>query len=527
MSRAWSGRLLIALVCLSLVACGGGGSSSSSGFTLNVDNGTYGTVSVEADGTTQTCNPGYSCSFSFKPGTEVSLSVRAQLRYRLRNWSGDCSGNSNCLLTMSQNRSVGVHYEHLSSADIACLENNPPPTIPDISWQPLVSGLNHPLEVTNAGDNSQRLFVAEQGGTVRTVSNGTLDSNPFLDISDRVYQTGSRLEDMGGLMSLAFHPQFDTNHLFYVYYLSQRPALMTGGKCSNTNDLCLLISEFNADQVSANGTPTAGAERILLEIPAGAQRHGGHLAFGAETDPKLYISVSDTNSYSLPFDTASLAGKFLRIDVDAQDHGKQYAIPTDNPIQLAHSDTNRIDLASSSREIWAYGMRNPWRFSIDPLNGNIYVGDNGEYAEEINLINQSLFYGWSACEGDNTAGGLGSVPCVDFDGSGNPDGTSAYQTQPIYYFFGPPSGMGANDSELVAGPTYRGSLYGNLCGTTLFANFFNGDVTGFRYSTTSSSITEEKSLTPLTGIVSFGEDELLEVYAVSYSSNTLYKLISL
>ena len=522
----------IVLLCTSLFilqACGGGGGapgSSTSSYTLSIDNGDQGTLIISNldDNSNSQCDPGQQCSLDYPDGTRLSISSQPNLKYRLQQWSGDCSGNSLCALTMDTDRLITAQYEQLSSAELACIETTPPPTIPDIGWQTVVTGLSSPVQVTHAGDNSGRLFIVEQGGTVRSVNNSTLNSTPFLDITDRVYNTGNTLEDISGLLSLAFHPQFASNHLFYVYYISRPSSAMTGGQCSPGIDPCILIAEFDASALNSDGTPGILAERVLMEIRGGAIRNSGHLMFGVESSQLLYISVSDTNDGNYGFDQNALQAKLLRINVNAQDIGLAYAVPTQNPAQLAGYFSNAFDLGSSRHEIFAYGFRNPWRFSIDPLNGNLYLGDNSAYFEEINLIDQALFYGWSGCEGNNTAGGLGSTPCDNFDGSGNPAGSTAYQTIPIKFLNSPPSTGQSNDEEYFNGPVYRGVQHANLCGTLLYADFNNGDVMGLRYSNTSRTVTEQRQIGNLPGIVSFGEDEFLEVYAVSYSAGTLSQL---
>ena len=522
----------IVLLCTSLFilqACGGGGGapgSSTSSYTLSIDNGDQGTLIISNldDNSNSQCNPGQQCGLDYPDGTRLSISSQPNLKYRLQQWSGDCSGNSLCSLTMNADRNIVAQYQQLSSAELACVATTPPPTIPDISWQTMVSGLNNPLQVTHAGDNSGRLFVVEQGGTVRSVSNGSLDSGNFLDISDRVYNSGNTLEDMNGLLSLAFHPQFETNNLFYVYYISRPAGAMAGGQCSAGNDPCILIAEFDASALNSDGTPGAMAQRLLLEIPGGAVRNAGHLAFGVESQPYLYISVADANNQDTGYDETQLPGKLLSINVDAQDSGLEYAIPGNNPALLANYFSNLFDRSSGQATIFAYGFRIPWRFAFDPLDGNIYLGDNGAYYDEINRVEQALFYGWSGCEGNNTHGGLGSSMCVEFDGSGNWDGDSTHQTLPIYQQYNSPSSGLFNDEEYFSGPTYRGNQFADLCGTVLYADFFSGDVMGLHYSNATRTISGQRQIGNLPGIVSFGEDEFLEVYAVSYSAGTLSQL---
>jgi hypothetical protein len=320
-------------------------------------------------------------------------------------------------------------------------------------------------------------------------------------------------------MSIAFHPDFETNGLFYVYYISENPSLgnISNGQCSS-GSICVIVSEFDSAQLGANGLPMPGAERILLDTTMITQNRGaGHLAFGLEDTPLLYVSMGDSGGLSNGQNPDTLLGALSRIDVNAQDVGKAYAVPLGNPSQLADPASNSY-MASNTREVYAYGFRNPWRFSFDPLNGLLYLGDDGMSFEEINVINQGLFYGWSHCEGDGSA--AGSYDCPPFDGSGNVAmGNPQYRQEPILYLGQLSDGW----NSMIAGEVYRGTQYADLCGAFVYADFINGEVKALRYGS-SGGINEQKDLTPLSGIISFGTDEQLEVYAVSYSSGTLYQL---
>jgi glucose/arabinose dehydrogenase len=242
----------------------------------------------------------------------------------------------------------------------------------------VVSGLSAPLRTTAPAGDFDRLFVVEQGGRVRVVKNGTLLGGSFLDLSGRISSGGER-----GLLGLAFHPDYLRNGRFYVNYTD--PA-------GNT-----VVSEMkvSADPDVAN----AASERVLLRQAQPFSNHnGGHLAF-SPVDGTLYLGLGDGGSggdpQNLAQDDGTWLGKMLRIDVDGKDAGKEYAVPPDNPFA---GGTNPLP------QIWAKGLRNPWRFSFDRATGDLWIGDVGQGAwEEVNWQPASSpggeNYGWRLMEG--------------------------------------------------------------------------------------------------------------------------------
>ena len=512
-------------VCLvaGLTSCGGGGGGSSSvppaptvTYTLTVVNDLNGSVTIlnQSDSSTETCSEGATCSFDYNENTALSLSTQPQSTYQLASWGDACSGTGNCALTVTTDLNVTTDFEYLSASARACIEASPAPTIPDISWQTLASGLTDPVAIASADDFSGRLYIGQQNGIIRSYLTGGLEANNFLDISDRVLSMGSNLNDLSGLMSMAFHPDFATNGLFYVYYISERTTLpnLTNGQCSSS-DVCVIISEFDTSDLTL-GIPSA--ERILLDIPmATINTLGGHLSFGPETIPNLYISIGDSGSYQAAYSNA-LTGKLIRIDVNNQDTGLEYSIPSSNPSQLAATDYRNIFINNTGRsEIWASGFHNPWQFSFDILNGSIYLADDGEYFEEINLVNPGYNYGYSICEGPGPYSISGSIQCGIFDGSGTPDSIADFlQIEPIEWW-------SSSSGSIIGGTVYRGSDYASLCGAYIYADN-NGNIKSLRVI--NGGITERKDLTSLTGIIAFGVDQDLEIYAVSRSAGTLSKL---
>ncbi len=249
-------------------------------------------------------------------------------------------------------------------------------SLPDASgytWAQVAGGLTRPLGLANAGD--ERLFIIEQRGVIRVFSEGQLLEQPFLDIRDRVVDQANEQ----GLLGLAFHPGYAQNGYFYVNYTGQ------GGGT--------LISRF---EVSAEDPHRAdpGSEFVLLSFNQPFRNHnGGALAFGP--DGYLYIGTGDGGSGGDPQGNGqrldTLLGKILRLDVDS---AEPYAIPPDNPLAGG----------GGRAEIWAYGLRNPWRLSFDPLSGDLYLGDVGQNAwEEISYLPAGqpggVNFGWNHREG--------------------------------------------------------------------------------------------------------------------------------
>ena len=236
-----------------------------------------------------------------------------------------------------------------------------PATAPAIKLERVQRGLEHPLFLTH--DGTSRVFICEQPGRVRLMENGQLQKAPYLDLTKQCVSDGEC-----GLLSIAFHPQFAKNGLLYVYYTDRRPQLK------------VIISEFHAD--SKAGSVDVASERKLLDYDKPFPNHnGGGLAFGP--DGYLYIGTGDGGLHDDPHANAqnpqSLMGKFLRIDVNGRGpRGEPYAVPKDNPF---------VKNGNFFAEIWALGMRNPWRWSFDRETGELYAGDVGQNQwEEIDLI---------------------------------------------------------------------------------------------------------------------------------------------
>ena len=363
--------------------------------------------------------------------------------------------------------------------------DNPPPepgtyqvenAFPNLSF-------SNPLFLNNAGDGSNRLFVVEQGGTIKVFENdaSVTNSSTFLDISGRLVSGGER-----GLLGLAFHPNYENNGFFYVNYTADN-----GG---NT-----VVSRF---EVSANDPNQAdpGSETILLEYDQPFSNHnGGHLAFGP--DGFLYISSGDGGSGGDPQNNAqspeNLLGNILRIDVDGSSNGNNYAIPPDNPF---------VDNDQGFREeVFAYGLRNPWRFSFDSENGQLLAGDVGQNQyEEIDIIENGNNYGWNIMEGTH---------CFNPDENCDQSGL----TLPIWEY---DHGEG---QSITGGYVYRGSSLEELTGLYIYGDFTSGRIWALEFSDPDNPTNTELIDSSL-NISSFGTDADNELYICSFDGN-IYRLV--
>jgi glucose/arabinose dehydrogenase len=357
------------------------------------------------------------------------------------------------------------------------LKSSPPP-FPNIDLKLVAGELTEPLGLFHAGDGSGRIFIVEQPGTVRILKNGKVLKKPFLDIRDRVTSGGEK-----GLLGLAFHPNFLKNRRFFVNYTSPTGSLHT------------VISEFKSGDNPEEADPKS--ERILLTISQPYANHkGGNIVFGP--DGYLYIGMGDGGSGNDPHgngqNLSTLLGKMLRIDVNTQEKKKAYGVPRDNPF---------ISQKNAAWEIWAYGLRNPWRFSFDPVTGLLYAGDVGQNArEEIDVIRRGKNYGWNIMEGTICTPGV------------NPSCNKSGLELPIYDY---PRTEGI---AVIGGYVYRGRSIPDLCGAYVYGDYGNGRIWALRYN--GESVTDHAVLIESRrSISSFGEDEQHELYVVDHGGEVL------
>ena len=352
------------------------------------------------------------------------------------------------------------------------LSSSPIQSESGLSLDTIVSdGLIKPLFLTHAGDQSGRLFVVEQGGRIVLLKNRHLFPEPFLDISDLLSTGGER-----GLLGLAFHPNYKKNRRFFLNYTRKQ-------------DGATVIAEY---QVSSNPNRSDTHEKILLVIPQPYGNHnGGMVAFGP--DGYLYIGTGDGGSGGDPGnrgqDRSKLLGKILRIDID---HPSTYGIPKDNPFAKG----------GGQAEIFAYGFRNPWRFSFDRQTGELWAGDVGQNSwEEIGLVRLGENHGWRLMEGTHCF--KPSKGCRQSDNL----------TLPVTEY-----ANGGGRCSVTGGYVYRGSEVPSLLGTYLFGDYCSGEIMGFKDGT--HAILMDTSL----NISSFGEDEVGEVYVIGHGGS-VHRLI--
>ena len=355
-------------------------------------------------------------------------------------------------------------------------------TLPDpagYAWNPVIAGLELPVDIQNAGDGSGRLFIVEKPGRIVILKDGQLLPTPFLDISAKV---GSRYTEQG-LLGLAFHSNYARTGLFYVNY--------TDGN-GNT-----VIARFH---VSASDPDLAdpASEKDILRVDQPYNNHnGGGLAFGP--DGYLYIGLGDGGSEGDPLLTGqnlrTLLGKMLRIDVD---HGTPYAIPAGNPFAKG----------GGLPEIWAYGLRNPWRFSFDCLTGDLYIADVGQDAwEEIDFVPAGMpggmNFGWSYYEGMHPLKGQPSA-----------NATFTWPIDEYSHTYG---------CAVTGGYVYRGAALPEWQGVYFFGDYCSGNIWGLIHS--NGQIQPAKILfTTGARITTFGVDEAGEIYMADYGLGELLRL---
>jgi len=362
--------------------------------------------------------------------------------------------------------------------------------------------LDRPLWMCEAPDGSGRFFIVEQQGRILIARSGDTNVNEFLNIvSRKPFDSNEE-----GLLCMALHPQFKTNGLFYTYYNQQNPRRS-------------IVSEFKVSATNANAADLA-SERILFTVSQPYWNHKGcQLSFGP--DGMLYITLGDGGAANDPHNsgqnTANLLAKMLRIDVNARTtvgSGSQrrqlgYGIPKDNPF------VNEPEKYGVRKEIWALGLRNPWRFSWDRETGDLWLGDVGQDEwEEIDLIVKSGNYGWPVREGAHPfkpgpEGARFIEPVIEYPH--RPD------LQPKTQF--PDHTIGLS---VTGGYVYRGKKFPSLRGVYVYADYNLGTIWGLRYQ--NGKVTEHGMLLSQTkNVVSFAEDSTGELYVLCFDDK-VFKL---
>jgi len=344
------------------------------------------------------------------------------------------------------------------------------PALAAIQLEPVLTGLSSPLYLASARDGTNRLFIVEQPGRILVLQPQATTPTVFLNITSLVLSGGER-----GLLGLAFHPNYATNRRFFVNYTRQ-------------TDGATVITEYRASASNPNVAETAETQLLLVPQPF-ANHNGGMIEFGP--DGSLYIALGDGGSGNDPGNRAQnieeLLGKILRIDVSNTSGSPPYSSPDTNPF---------FGSTPGRDEIFALGLRNPWRFSFDRLTGQLFVGDVGQGArEEIDIVTIGGNYGWRVFEG---------TLCTNLD---PPLCSAGGFTAPIREY-----SHSAGRCSITGGYVYRGTRSSLPVGAYVYGDFCTGEI--WQLLPATSGGTETLLLDTSLNISSFGEDEAGEIYVV-------------
>lgn len=347
--------------------------------------------------------------------------------------------------------------------------------IPSIAYEQVATGFEQPVQITNAGDGNNRLFIVEKTGQIRIIQNKTVLPDVLLNLSEQV-STGSEQ----GLLGLAFPPDFSDKKVFYVNFTNKEGV-------GNT-----VIARYSVSAQNPNtADPDSGVQILSITQPF-TNHNGGHLTFGP--DGLFYIATGDGGGGGDPSNNAqntnSLLGKILRVDVDA---AEPYSIPSGNTF---------------NNEVFAWGLRNPWRFSFDRSTGDLYIADVGQDArEEINFspVNQNGGnYGWKIMEGSE---------CFRSENCNREN-----LILPVAEY-----GHSAGDCSVTGGYVYRGSEFPSLQGVYLYGDFCSGKIRAIK-NINGQFVQQDLIDTPFQ-ISSFGEDEAGNIYFADFESGAIYKIV--
>lgn len=366
----------------------------------------------------------------------------------------------------------------------------------------VASGIGSPTDIQNASDGSGRLFFVQQTGQIMVWKNNVVLPTPFLNISNLIVAGGER-----GLLGLAFHPDYRNNGLFYVNY-------------TRSIDGATVVARYSRSAVNHDVANPLSATILLTIAQPFANHNGGAVRFGP--DGYLYIAMGDGGSGNDPQNNAqnltSLLGKMLRIDVNTRTGQLPYGIPPDNPFVGSSQPGVRT-------EIWAYGLRNPWRFSFDRVAGDLFIGDVGQSArEEIDFVRAGtgggMNFGWRVMEGTQCTNLPGDPTCnpsnftppiVDYDHGQGCSVTGGY----LY------RGSAVPELKLTSPPA-TGQLFN---GVYIYGDFCSGTI--WRISATASGgVSNSVLLSSGLMITTFGEDENGEIYVADAGTGKIYKFVS-
>lgn len=469
-------KLLVISMLLS--ACGGGGG----------DPGTPGPVTPPA--TTGTLAVTVS---GLPAGVNASVRVTGPNNYlqdltQTQTLTGLAAGSYNVAASAVQNGTTTYHPAPASQSAVVTAGASAAATVAysstalSLGLREVTANLDSPTYLTAPAADA-RLFVTERAGRIRILQNGVPLAAPFLDISGQVSTVGE-----GGLLSLAFDPQFARNGYFYLYYTDPQRNIV--------------VERFTASNSPNLADPTSGLVILRIAHATYTNHFGGQLAFGP--DGFLYLGPGDGGGAGDPLGNGqnlnALLGKLLRVDVSAATPAQPYTIPADNPYR---------NQGGRRGEIWAFGLRNPWRFSFD--GSQLYLADVGQdRREEVNIVDArqgGLNFGWNVMEGTlcyNAAtcdrSGL-QLPAFEYDHGTND----------------------ANGCSITGGYVYRGRALPELAGRYFYSDFCEGFLKSF-YST-SAGIVEQRdwNIGDIGQVISFGLDAEGELYLIT--QNAIHKIV--
>ena len=363
----------------------------------------------------------------------------------------------------------------------------PPPTL-QVEFIPVASGLTNPLDIQQAGDGSGRLFVVEQGGRIQIIQNGSVLGTPYLDISSSIVSGGET-----GLLGLAFHPSFSTNGCFYVNYTTTR---LTGS-------LQTVIAEYRAAPASSDAVSAATEQRLFTVDQPEANHNGGGLAFG--NDGFLYIGLGDGGGAGDQHGTIGNAqdlttrlGKMLRISVTCNG---TFSVPADNPF---------VANATAAKEIWLYGLRNPFRFSVDHNTGNLWIGDVGQDSfEEVDMVTPmqgGSNMGWRCKEGTHNLNFTANCQAATF-------------LDPIFDY-----DHSQGDDTVIGGYVYHGTSMTALTGNYIFGDFISGRIWSLTQNAQGQWVRTLLANSGSGNLAGFGQDATGELYVAQYGTGNVVRL---
>jgi glucose/arabinose dehydrogenase len=357
---------------------------------------------------------------------------------------------------------------------------------PTITVKEVITGLSQPMQLVNAGDGTKRIFIPQKTGEIKVFNENFTSLGTFLTV------TGIPTGGEQGLLSLCFHPQYQTNGFFFVFYTN------------NIGSLEIARYRVGSGIDSVNlARPSSKKVVITIPHPNYSNHNGGTLRFGR--DGFLYLSTGDGGGGGDPDNNAqnknNLLGKMLRINVNASNTAPYYTIPSSNPILIGNTVAN---------EILAYGLRNPFRWNFDRLTGDMWIGDVGQNAfEEFNRCHRDSLagvnYGWRCYEGNNPYNTTG---CND----------NNYKFPFLTY---PTLG-----SSAVGGTVYRGQAFPSMEGYYLCADFYSGQLFKVKYNSVSNTYQTSTQNIPVNGITDFGETEDGEMYITSLFTGKVFRIES-